>query len=134
MFLSLLNTEQKKMFLSLAYNLATSDGDFSENERLLIKSYSVEMNMELKIEDVDKDINHVVSRINDICGIKEKKIIIFEIIGLAMADYNYDDGEYEIVQKALSVFELDSEFGIFCEKKLSEYFSLQEEINTEILS
>ena len=33
MYLSLLNTEQKKLFLSLAYNLAASDGDFSENER-----------------------------------------------------------------------------------------------------
>lgn len=134
MYLSLLNTEQKKLFLSLAYNLVTSDGDFSENERAAIQSYSMEMNMELKIEDVDNDINRVVDNINSICGIREKKIVIFEMVGLAMADCNFDDGEREIVKKALTMFGLDLQFGDFCEKKLSEYFNLQEELNSNILS
>lgn len=134
MYLSLLNTKQKKLFLSLAYNLAVSDGDFSENERQVINSYSVEMNLEFKMEDIDNDINRVVNEINSICEIREKKIIVFEMVGLAMADYNFDDGEREIIQKALSIFGLDSEFGSFCEKKLSEYFCLQEELNNKILS
>lgn len=134
MFLSLLNTNQKKLFLSFAYDLAASDGDFSENERMAIKSYAMELAMEIKIEDVDKDLDHVVMAINKQCGVREKKIIVFEIIGLAMSDYKYDDGEREIVGNALTIFGLDAEFGDFCEKKLTEYLHLQTELNTRILS
>lgn len=134
MYLSLLNTEQKKLFLSLAYNLVSSDGDFSEKERQAIKSYSVEMGMELKIEDVDTDLNRVIERINLICGAREKKIIIFEMVGLAMADYNFDDGERAIVRKTISIFDLDSAFGDYCENKLTEYFNLQNDLNARILS
>jgi hypothetical protein len=133
MFLSLLNTEQKKAFMSLAYNLAVSDGDFSESERTAIKGYSMEMEMEFKMEDVDTDINNVISVINKICGKREKKIIVFEIIGLAMADYNYDNGERKIVKKALDIFDLDTSFGDFCEEKIEEYLELQEELNSKIL-
>lgn len=134
MFLSLLNTNQKKLFMSLAYNLVMSDGDFSENERMAIKSYSIEMDMEMKLEEVDTDMNHVISEMNASCGMREKKIIIFEIIGLAASDYRYDEGERAIVRKALDIFGLDAEFGDFCEKKLSEYLDLQEELNSKILS
>jgi uncharacterized tellurite resistance protein B-like protein len=133
MFLSLLNTEQKKAFMSLAYNLAASDGDFSESERAAIKGYSMEMEMEFKMEDVDTDIHNVISVINKICGKREKKIIVFEMIGLAMADYNYDNGERKIVKKALDIFDLDTSFGDFCEKKIEEYLKLQEELNSKIL-
>ena len=134
MYLSLLNTEQKKLFLSLAYNLAESDEEFSESERQAIKGYSMEMEMELEMEDVDKDLNRVISNINRVCGKREKKIIVFEMIGLAMADSNYDDGEREIVKKALTILGLESNFGDYCEKKLIEYFNLQNELNTYILS
>lgn len=134
MFLSLLNTDQKKLFISLAYNLASSDGDFSENERMAIQSYSMEMGMELKLEDVDTDLDHVISEVNTLCGVREKKIVVFEMIGLAMADDNYDDGERKIVHKVLEICGLDAEFGDYCEKKLVEYLDLQEELNSKILS
>lgn len=134
MFLSFLNSRQKKLFLSLGYDLAAIDGDFSENERAVIESYSSEMGMEINLEDVDADIDHVIAALNENCGTREKRIIIFEIVGLAMSDYNYDAGEREVVRKALDVFGLDAEFGDFCEKKLTEYLNLQEELNKRILS
>lgn len=134
MFLSLLNNSQKILFLSLAYNLVASDGEFSENERMAIKSYSAEMGIELETKNVDTDINHIISEINNLAGVREKKIIVFEMIGLAMADCKYDDGERLIVRKTLEVFGLDAEFGNYCEKKLTEYLNLQEELNSKILS
>ena len=134
MYLSLLNTEQKKLFFSVAYNLASADGDFSESEKRAINGYSMEMEMEFKIEDVDKDLNRVISNLSQICGNREKKIVIFEMIGLAMADSNYDNNERKIVKRALGLFGLESNFGDICEKKLIEYFNLQNELNTYILS
>ena len=56
------------------------------------------------------------------------------MIGLAMADSNYDDNEREIIKKALTLFGLETNFGKYCEKKLIEYFNLQNELNTYILS
>ena len=134
MYLSLLNTEQKKLFLSIAYDLASSDMDFSESERQVIDGYSMEMKIEFKMEEIDKYLNRFINNINQTCGKREKKIIIFEMIGLAMADSNYDDNEREIIKKALTLFGLETNFGKYCEKKLIEYFNLQNELNTYILS
>ena len=94
----------------------------------------MEMEMELKVEDVDKDLNHVIRNINLICEKREKKIIVFELIGLAMADSKYDEEERTIINNALAVFGLESNFADYCEKKLTEYFDLQNELNTSILT
>lgn len=134
MFLSLLNTNQKLLFTSLVYNLAASDGDVSEDERMVIESYSAEMEMEISLENVDADMDNIISQISNMSGVREKKIIVFEMIGLAMADSNFDEGEREIVRKALRIFNLDVEFGDFCERKIAEYLKLQEELNLKILS
>ena len=56
------------------------------------------------------------------------------MIGLAIADSNYDDSERNLIYKFLSNLGLDIEFGYFCEKKLTEYLNLQNELNTNILS
>lgn len=134
MFLSLLATAQKKMFMSMAFIMASSDGVLSENERLVIESYSTEMNMEVKMEEADKEFAHVLSEINTYCEIREKKIIVFELIGLAMVDGNYDEGERKLVRSAIENWGLNDEFGDFCEKKLNEYLKLQEELTAAILS
>lgn len=49
MFLSLLNDKQKKMFLSLAYDLAAIDGDFGQDEKTAIESYSGEKEYVCKV-------------------------------------------------------------------------------------
>ena len=133
MFLSLLTSEQKKLFISFAYDLAFSDGNFSEKEKVLLKNYSMEMGMEIKQEDINGEINSIISEISRLCGHREKKIIIFEAIGLAMADYNYDEAERKVLKEALNTFGIDSEFGDYCEEKIREYLCLQEEINMKIL-
>ena len=134
MYLSLLNTEQKRLFLSVAYGLATSDGDFSEREQQVIESYSMEMNIEINMEDIDMKLDKVINNLSSICGLREKKIIVFEMTGLAMADNNYDTGEREIIKRTLLLFGLEADFGVYCEKKLLEYFELQNQLNTYILS
>ena len=37
MYLSILTSEEKRMFLGLAYDLATSDGDYVQRSRLLFR-------------------------------------------------------------------------------------------------
>ena len=134
MFLKLLNNEQKKLFLSLAYDLAIADGCFSKDEVEVMNSYADEMKVEFVLEDVEKDLVRVIDKMNDVCSHQEKKIVIFEIIGLAMADSKYDEAERKIVNHAMTVFNLDMEYGTYCEDKISQYLVLQEELSKRILS
>lgn len=134
MFLSLLNLQQKKLFMSFAYILADSDGDYSDYEKVAIKGYLKEMDIEMPKDQADTNLEYVVDTLNEISSMREKRIIIFEIIGLAMADYNYDDGERKIVKNAMNVFGIDYNYGDYCEKKIAEYLELQTELSNKVLS
>lgn len=133
MFLSLLNLQQKKLFMSLAYILADSDGDYSDYEKVAIKGYLKEMDIEMPKDQADTNLEYVVDKLNEISSMREKRIIIFEIIGLAMADYNYDDGERKIVKDAMNVFGIDYNYGDYCEKKIAEYLEFQMELSNKVL-
>ncbi len=135
MYLSLLNEEQKELFLHLAVYLASADNDLSEQEIQLIQSYSKEfkMNIDPEIFNTNIDIDRIINRFYAISDIREMKIIVFELIGLAMADHKYDDSERIVIKKLISSFDLEINFDVFCENKLSQYFILQEELNTAIL-
>ena len=39
MYLALLNEEKKKLFLDLSYCIASADGVYSDDEKLMISSY-----------------------------------------------------------------------------------------------
>ena len=43
MYLGLLNEVQKELYAELAINLASADGTFSEEERLVVDAYCQEM-------------------------------------------------------------------------------------------
>lgn len=122
------------MFVSLACDLASSDGYFSDEEKLVIDSYSAELGMEIDYSAINEDIYQVISELNTVCELREKKIIIFELIGLAMADSNYDGCERKIVREAMIEFGINVEFGDFCERKIDEYLSLQGELTNRILN
>jgi tellurite resistance protein len=133
MYLSLLNAKQKKLFLSLAFNLSNSDGNFSDAEKDVVESYFKEMNIRIELNEVDTDMQRVMEEINVFCEPKEKRIIVFELIGLAMADLKYDEAERTIISEAIEIFNMKPDFKDFCERKLFEYLKIQEEINEAIL-
>lgn len=120
--------------MSFAYILADSDGDYSDYEKVAIKGYLKEMDIEMPKDQADTNLEYVVDTLNEISSMREKRIIIFEIIGLAMADYNYDDGERKIVKNAMNVFGIDYNYGDYCEKKIAEYLELQTELSNKVLS
>ncbi len=133
MYLSLLGQEQKKLFFSLAYDLVISDGHFSEEEQAIINSYSIEMGVGFEQAEVDQDIDKVIRNLNEICDLRAKRIIIFEAIGLAMSDSNYDAGEKKIIFNALNVFGIETSFESQCEKMINYYLELQKNLNELIL-
>lgn len=133
MYLSLLKEEQKGVFLELAYEMAFLDNDFSEQEKLMIESYCNEMKMEVPPVIRARSMAELIKTIKEEWEEREKKIVLFEIIGLAMIDSNYDEEERKSIVSMTEIFGLTDEFRDECEILLKEYVEMQSRMNTLIL-
>lgn len=97
MFLNQLLDEEKKAFISLSIYAANSDGDFAEEEKVMFQEYCKEMELEnISAKDIiSKD------EIIDIFKESEehnKKIALFELLGLVYSDGKYMNEEKNFVE------------------------------------
>lgn len=132
MYLSILEREQKKLFYQLAVAIASVDGVCSDEEKIMLNSYCKEM--DLKYPEIDiKPIDEILQKLNEITNIQEKKIIIFEVVGLVLADKVCNVKEEEVLRNIEKEFDMDSNYTNKCKELILEYLRLQEKINTEVL-
>lgn len=134
MYLALLNKEQKECFLGLAYNISNIDGNYSESEQKLLESYCDEMNLDYSDSVVKKDLEKLFSNLSDIFDERTIKIVAFELIGLAMVDNNFDKSEYDMINKIIGRFAIDSDFIKNSQRLIQTYLEVQFNINALILS
>lgn len=134
MYLSMLREEHKTVFLELAYELAFLDNDFSEKERIMIESYCNEMRVEVPTIIRARTINEIVESMKSDWEDREKKMVVFEIIGLAMVDGNYDNVEKKAVEDIAAVLQIEESFVEQSEVLLNEYLEMQNKINRLVLS
>lgn len=133
MYLSYLNEKQKYLFLEFAYCLAVSDGDYSIEEENLMNAYCDEMSIIFDLNKItDKSPKKIIEKINFECNQQEKKIFIFEALGLVLSDLNYTESEKQIIDIALNKFGLKENFKNDCENIIREYMNLQNRINNLI--
>lgn len=94
MFTNLFNNEEKEKFLELIFKIAHCDGDYAEEEEELINNYKIELNIS-DIKDTASIDELVIyfGRKSD----KIKKIVLFELYGMMMADANIADEEKHIL-------------------------------------
>ena len=133
MYLSTLSEEEKELFLNIAYIIANSDGNYSSDEKNMISGYCREMQMEVENWHIDESMEAIADRLQQISGLRTKKIIVFEAVGLAMVDGNYDKNEQEIISGLRKKLGLEVGFLSDCEAVLQEYIELQTKINRMIL-
>lgn len=97
MFLKELNNDEKRAFANLIYNLAEIDKKIAKNEKKLIKEYLKEL--EIKEDGFSKlsytEIMYVLTKSSE----RVKKIIYFELLGLALVDGNYEEKEIDYLDK-----------------------------------
>ena len=92
MFLHELNKEESIAFINLVKEFANIDEIFANEEKKLIDDYIKELSLEecsfdkLTLEEIEKTLRGSSDRV--------KKIIYFELVGLALVD-----GEYEHKEK-----------------------------------
>ncbi len=133
MYLSMLSEKQKEYFLELAYQMAIIDNDFSEKERTMIESYCHEMRIAVPEVIRAGSINEIIESMKSECTMLEKKIIIFEVVGLALVDGNYDETERKVIEEITKIFEIEETFLAESERLLKEYIDVQNGMNVLIL-
>lgn len=97
MFLNELNKDESMCFLNLVSIFARVDNKFAKEEKVLVDEYREELGMaseEIKAMEYDEIIN-ILRASSD----KAKKIIYFELVGLALVDGEYEDEEVDFLEK-----------------------------------
>ena len=98
MLLDELSMEEKKAFWNIANVLASVDGRVMEEESIL-NQYNEEMGVnfafiDASLVDIDKEIESISSS-----SLRSRKIVYFELFGVAYADTEFDDKEKAILDK-----------------------------------
>ena len=91
------------------------------------------MNTEYDPTVSKKKEKEMIQLLNTMCTEQEKKIVIFETIGLALVDGNYDKTERTIIEQMAKTFEIKESYTKECEQLLEEYLKLQNRINQTVL-
>lgn len=133
MYLALLNKEQKECFLGLGYNISNIDGNYSESEQKLLESYCDEMNLDYSDSVAKKDLESLLATITNLFDERSIKVVVFELIGLAMVDNNFDESEYNMINKIIEKFMIGSDFIEKCKSLINAYIEVQYNINSLIL-
>ncbi len=133
MYLALLSKEEKENFLGMAYNLAVVDGNYSDDEKALMEAYCQELKCTFDETTMVKPEDVLVDYIKKNSTNTVKRIFIFELIGLAMADGNYDETERNMISRMIKEYNIDDNYAKECEKMLDEYLILQRNLNNLVL-
>lgn len=132
MYLNKLNDNEKKAFMAFARLVQGADRKFSEDEEIMIKGYYHEMNLFGEREE-KFSIEELIDIFNG-STIENKKIIIFEAIGLAYADGEYDESEKNTIQRVANGIGITDEIMNKLDDYVLKYIVLVSEINDMINS
>lgn len=127
MFLNQLSEKEKRAFISLGIHVAKSDGIFVEEEQKMLKEYCKEMEIEYLDSVQPMLIDELVQLYSESKG-HIKKIILFELLGLAYSDGKYHDTEKVFISefaKKIGLCDTDVEKAT---RLFIKYFTLVEEI------
>ena len=133
MYLSLLGDRQKEAFMDLAYLLSSIDNDFSDEEHMVMDSYLNELGITYDYEANVKNESEIVAVLNAGSDDSEKKVIIFELVSLAMSDENFDDNERAFIGRLCESFGFNPSFFSQCEEALRAYLAAQVRLSALIL-
>jgi DnaJ-domain-containing protein 1 len=127
MFVKNLSKDDREHLLNLIYLVAKIDGDYADEENEVLEKYKREMKLdELKI--ISDNITDLIMYFAD-KDTKLKKIVLFEVCSMVLADEQFVNREKVIVDT------IRSSFG-FTLAQANELFSLvleQKKLNEKIL-
>lgn len=107
MFLGLLKEENKVRFIELCGYAADADGVFEEKEEATIYTYCREMNIPESLPKKDNTLEEVLDQLKKSASYNEKKIVLFEILGLMLSDEEFAEQEQIFVKEIIDKLEID---------------------------
>ena len=110
-----------------------SNEEFAEEEKEMLKEYCKEMNISDHIPSTDGSVEVVLDNINKNAGIKEKKIIVLELLGLVKADGFFDNAEQEFMQKLVGKLGMNEDIMKHLNSLLDVYTVICKELYTTIM-
>ena len=97
MFLNELKQDEAIAFLELVNQVANVDEVFAKEEKELIEDYKEELKLpDYEVQNMSyEDIMKVLSK----ATVRTKRIVYFEVLGLALIDGDYEAREVELLEK-----------------------------------
>ena len=133
MYLSILTEKEKQLFLNLAYTLAYSDGEFGDEEKLLLDAYCNEMGTTFDRPETAVSLNELLESLKRDIFENNRKVVYFELLGLAVVDGKYSEEEKKVMDTIREIFGLSREFADQCYDFLTQYLLLQERLKALLL-
>lgn len=106
MFLGELNDVCKKAFWRLSNYMIAVDSEIEESEMAMLNEYKKELRCNYEVEKVSAEEASEILKELSTCDSRTKKIIYFELLGLAYADADYAKEEKSAMR------ELQSSLGV----------------------
>ncbi len=128
MYLYSLNSNERELFLQACLHVSCADGNFSFDEKKVIQQLCQEMQIPVSYE-IDQSIDQVIDEISKTSTLRNKKIFLFELTGVVMADDVCDDTEREMMLKIANRFDISNEFVDESINKISKLVGLYKEIS-----
>lgn len=106
MFLGELEAKQKDYFLDLGICMAMADGKFSDEEKHAIHRLCDEMRIEDRYTPKSSPEEAFRFFATETAP-RIQRLVVIELLGIAMADCKYEDSERALVTKIVDVFAID---------------------------
>ena len=110
MFLGQFSKEEQAIFLNLAYTMMYADHEVKDDEREKFQLYQTEVEADITQAEVVDFVAELAKFQN--LDITKKKMLLFELLGIAFADAEYAEDELVLMEQAaafLSVSPVDME-------------------------
>lgn len=111
MLLNKLQDENKELFLRLEMLFVNIDGKYCDSERRLVEQHCREMGIQPIEYDKTVTIEKIAETINREMSVEERKIILIELITVAIIDGVYDEREKEFVEYLRKMLHMPKEVG-----------------------
>lgn len=130
MLLSVLRPEDRENFLSLIYQIAKIDGEYSEVEKEIVENYKLKLG--LPYIRLDKAIPELIDYFTN-KEISLKKVVLFEAYALIISDDKLDKKESEVLSLIEGKFTVGQDTDKAIKAAVAERKKLYDRIN-EILA
>ena len=135
MFLNRLTEDEKKGFLILAKCAAQSNGEFAVEELMILRSYCGEMGIDEAFINMIPDVAmKEVAKGFKVSSEANKRIILFELLGMMHADGTYDAAEKKFINSFAKEIGIKRKTITNLDRMMGEYTELVAHIAEEIFN